>query len=383
MRTVIGIVPILLYFLFGGISEAMFAQSDLKFNGQVSTWTGLNAGSDLPVLAGGRYLPEVSFGVGRQDTSYFDAELSVNAFANSQFQPFDTFLNSSGLRPYRAWVRYSTAQWEVRAGLQKINFGSASILRPMMWFDQIDPRDPLQLTNGVYGVLGRYYFTNNANIWLWGLYGNEARKGWEQTLTVKTQPEFGGRVQIPVPKGEMALTYHHRTAQSLNLPFDSLRLGEIPENRIGIDGKWDVGVGLWFEASYISKRKFVGSLTHQGLFNLGIDYTFGLGNGLNVMAEQLITAYDEEAVAFENPSTLTAATLSYPLGFYDNLTGVIYYDWAGKNLFTFVNYSHQFKLLSLNLIGYWNPNNTQIIQQDEGANTFTGRGFQVMLVYNH
>ncbi|MFK7921405.1 MAG: hypothetical protein AB8H47_05585 [Bacteroidia bacterium] len=383
MRKSIYILTFSLFFLLGGTPESMFAQNKLKYNGQVSAWAGLNPGSELPALGGIRYLPKLSYGIGRKDTSYFDFELSANAFANSQFQPFDSFLNSSSIRPYRAWIRYSTAQWEVRAGLQKINFGSASILRPMMWFDQIDPRDPLQLTNGVYGVLGRYYFVNNANIWLWGLYGNEARKGWEQTLTVKKQPEFGGRVQYPVPRGELALTYHHRTAQSLNLPFDSLREAQIPENRIGIDGKWDVGVGLWFEASYISKQKFVGSLTHQGLFNVGIDYTFGLGNGLSVMAEQLTFAYDENAFAFENPSTLTAATVTYPLGFYDNLTGVLYYDWAGQNLFTFVNYSHQFKLISLNVIGYWNPNNTQIIQQDEGANTFSGRGFQVMLVYNH
>ena len=61
----------------------------------------------------------------------------------------------------------------IEPGLQKINFGSATMLRPLMWFDQVDPRDPLQLTDGVWGVLGRYYFLNNANIWLWGLYGNK------------------------------------------------------------------------------------------------------------------------------------------------------------------------------------------------------------------
>ena len=69
-------------------------------------------------------------------------------------------------------MRYSSDQFELRLGLQKINFGSASMLRPLMWFDQMDPRDPLHLTDGVWGLLARYYFLNNANIWLWGLYGN-------------------------------------------------------------------------------------------------------------------------------------------------------------------------------------------------------------------
>jgi len=110
-------------------------------------------------------------------------------------------------KPYRFWARYSAKQVELRIGLQKINFGSASMLRPLMWFDQVDPRDPLMLTDGVWGILGRYYFLNNANIWLWGLYGNDNRKGWEIFNSQKTIPEFGGRLQIPVPKGESGFSF--------------------------------------------------------------------------------------------------------------------------------------------------------------------------------
>merc|ERR1712127_1137306 len=106
----------------------------------------------------------------------------------------------------------NTNQFELRVGLQKIDFGSASLLRPIQWFNQIDPRDPLQLTNGVYGVLGRYYFLNNANIWLWTLYGNEKTRGFDALETNKKVPEFGGRIQYPTKKGEIALSYHHRSA---------------------------------------------------------------------------------------------------------------------------------------------------------------------------
>lgn len=41
----------------------------------------------------------------------------------------------------------------------------------------------MQLTNGVYGILGRYYFANNANIWFWTLMGNEKTRGFEVILT--------------------------------------------------------------------------------------------------------------------------------------------------------------------------------------------------------
>ena len=44
---------------------------------------------------------------------------------------------------------------EVNKGVQKFK----AILA-----EDIDPRDPLQLTNGVWGLLGRYYFMNNANL---------------------------------------------------------------------------------------------------------------------------------------------------------------------------------------------------------------------------
>ena len=284
---------------------------------------------------GGRYLPELSYGTGRPDTQYVDFEVSANIYGNAFINPFDSAIANGNILPYRAFARFSTAQFELRAGLQKISFGSASVLRPLMWFDQIDPRDPLRITNGVWGVLGRYYFINNANIWAWALYGNQTQKGWEQIQTNKRIPEFGGRIQYPVKHGEIALSWHHRRADSRHLGIDSLSFSTIPENRIGIDGKWDLKVGLWFEGSYIRKKANLGFLTNQLLLNGGIDYTFGLGNGLNIILEQLVFAYDEKAFAFENPRTLTASTLSYPLGLFDNISSVIYYDWQGENLFTF------------------------------------------------
>ncbi|MDR1585772.1 MAG: hypothetical protein LBS07_06360, partial [Prevotellaceae bacterium] len=101
---------------------------------------------------------------------------------------------------------------EVRLGLQKINFGSAQLFRPLMWFDAIDPRDPLQMTDGVWGGLFRYYFQNNANFWLWTLYGNDEVKGWETAPSAQSLPEIGGRVQLPLKQGEVALSYHLREA---------------------------------------------------------------------------------------------------------------------------------------------------------------------------
>ena len=45
----------------------------------------------------------------------------------------------------------------------------------------------------------RYYFQNNANAWLWMLMGNDETKGWETIPSDGKIPEFGGRMQLPVP----------------------------------------------------------------------------------------------------------------------------------------------------------------------------------------
>ncbi len=179
-------------------------------------------------------------------------EASLNIYGTIAAHPFDTANYNGDIAFYRAWVRYSSSHWELRAGLQKINFGSATLLRPLMWFDQIDPRDPLQLTNGVWGLLSRYYFPNNANLWLWALYGNEKPRPWDIGKTNQWIPEAGGRFQYPVPKGEIALSYHYRNADTRDLGPAIPVYEKVPENRIGLDGKIDLAVGLWLEGTWIT-----------------------------------------------------------------------------------------------------------------------------------
>ena len=360
-----------------------FAQQKAQFKGQLMSWANYRDGHDPYLWVGARYLPEFSYQIGKEDTSLFDVEVSANIVGNTGFPPFDTAFTSGNISPYRAWLRYSTQQLELRVGLQKINFGSATTLRPLMWFDQIDPRDPLQLTNGVWGALGRYYFLNNANIWVWALYGNENRKGFESTQTYKKHPEVGGRFQFPVQSGEFGISYHHRTANSEKLGIDSLRFARIPENRIGIDGKWDLVVGLWIEASYTQKQQNLSFLTNQTLVNAGTDYTFGLGNGLNVVLEQLVFAFDDKPFAFQNPRAFTAMTMSYPLGLFDNISSVLYYDWSSQSLFSFVNWQRSFNKFMLYTMAYWNPTDVQLPQQNGFTNPFSNKGVQVMVVFNH
>jgi hypothetical protein len=271
---------------------------------------------------------------------------------------------------------------ELRFGLQKINFGSATLLRPLMWFDQVDPRDPLQLTDGVWGGLMRYYFMNNANLWLWVLYGNDKVKGWEWVHSNRHIPEFGGRLQLPLPLGEAAISYHHRVADSRYLDPQIPALDRIPENRLGLDARFDKVVGFWFEGTWVYISKDMGELTNQINLNLGLDYTFGWGNGLGIIAEHLVTSYDEKVLGFTNTINMSALSMSYPFGMFDTIDTIVFFSWKDQKWYNFINWSKQYDAIALNMMAYWNPDDYNMPLQGNAENLFGGKGIQLMLIYN-
>ena len=374
---------VILLFLFF-LHIKLYSQENFPviFQGQASLWANINLDTEIPARAGARYIPQLNLQILEQGNHKIDFELSANINGNTLLS-LDSTEYSGNIKPYRIWLRYSTTQFEIRAGLQKINFGSAHMLRPLMWFDQMDPRDPLQLTDGVWSLLARYYFTNNVNIWLWGLYGNEGPKTWEIGTTPPRSPEFGGRFQTPIPRGEAAISFHHRESDISDLDFFVEQADNVPENRLGVDARWDVEIGLWVEGAWIHKSENMGMFTHQKLFNVGADYTFSLGNGITAAAEQLLYSMDEKALQFDNINHLTALSFSYPAGIFDNISTILYFDWKQNNMYSFLNWQHQLDRMSFYLMAFWNPQTFSLPQQNETTQLFSGRGFQLMLVYNH
>jgi len=377
---------LLLFFVTGKIdaqTENSNTKINLSFKGQFSSWENINPGISFPSNTGGRYIPQFNFNINPEGESLIDFEASANIYGSMALDPFDAAEFNAKIKPYRFWARYSTHQLELRAGLQKINFGSASLLRPLMWFDQVDPRDPLKLTDGVWGVLGRYYFLNNANVWLWSLLGNDNRKGWEVIPSKKNIPEFGGRIQLPVPRGEAAFSFHRRTADASRIAPMAQNSNEFPENRFGFDTKLDLTVGLWLEGAWINKRENVGFYTNQEMLNAGMDYTFGIGNGLTVVFEQLLALYDEKPFGTEQQLSFSTLNLSYSLGLFDDLSLIFYYDWTNNSVYNFINWQKQFNKITLFAMGYINPKNYSIPTQGTGENIFAGSGLQFMIVFNH
>ena len=145
--------------------------AQFEFDGQLLGQTSLSLDKQSFKFLGARYLPSLNFKKKTDSLSSFAVQVSGNFSATRFLTPKKNNESSSSIDPYRIWLRYQVKNWEFRAGLQKIDFGVAQLLRPIQWFNQIDPRDPLGLTNGVNGLLIRHYFKNNSNLWVWGLYG--------------------------------------------------------------------------------------------------------------------------------------------------------------------------------------------------------------------
>lgn len=372
---------LLLSLLFGRAIVLGQNSVQQRFSGQLSAMQAWSPQQGAAHFSAGRYLPNYfaarSWDSSRQGLD-LEAALNVSAYAS-----YLGGSSAASIRPYRFWLRYTAPNLELRLGLQKIDFGSAQLLRPLQWFHQIDPRDPLALTNGVYAFLGRYYFKQNANLWLWALYGNSQQRGVDLLKTEGGRPEFGGRFQLPLPKGELALSYHYRWAQSDSSLAYLFNMGPLPEHRWSLDGKWDLGVGIWWEAVQIYRPQGLGPFRAVQQLNLGLDYTFALGNGLNCSAEYLFLGYGQELFRPALSAHSLAVQTNYPLGLYDQFS-LIYIQSFGGQIGGQLSYSHQFKYLSAYLIGGYNPRVGSLnVQQNDLSQQFLGWSLRLVLAYNY
>ena len=347
---------------------------DYDLRGQLSAYH-LEARRDGERVHGSgiRYIPIFELAQELPGAAFIDIEASLNAWAATGSYMDDDY----DAELYRLKLRFATARSETRLGLQKINFGPGRLLRPLRWFDRLDPRDPLQITEGVYALRFRYTAQNNTNLWLWGLYGNDEPKGYEMLPSADDRPELGGRLQIPAGPGELAVTAHNRLAEP-PLRF----LHNIEETRIALDGRWDIHIGLWFEAVLQRQESEELETTWSETLMIGTDYTFGIGSGLHLLVEHMATGVTRE---FPEPdwiedSHMSAFMVGYPIGYLDYVQAIGYYDWENDDYYQFASWQRTWDNLALNLSFFHNPERT-------GAGLASamtaGTGGQIILLYNH
>lgn len=359
--------------------------SSLVFMGQLTGWTVLQFSEPVNIQSGGRFVPTLTgmYDLSGQKMIDFEASLNIQGAIDFNGVRYDTA--TAHCKPYRVWMRYHGNRWELRGGLQKINFGTAKIFRPLMWFDRMDVRDPIQLTDGVYGLLGKYFFPNSANIWLWTLIGNDKPKGFEFLGSTRWIPEAGGRIQIPLGPGELAFSTHFRQVDMGTLSTVIPTERYLTEKRFGMDGKWDIGIGLWFEASTtIMQRNNHALPRYQDFLNVGADYTIPLGNGVGMTAEYFRYHAGETFYRQGNSTGITGMMLDYPLSMIDHVSAMVFYVSGQQLWFNYLSYKRSYDQLDFYLIGFWNPEiNLRIGSlQHSQRNLFAGKGLQLMIDYH-
>lgn len=347
----------------------------LGVRGQLSAWY-LDARDDgVRAWSGGaRYIPSLTLSIesgGRL--------LDIEALANLDWTDGDPAPEDDlEAELYRLKLRYATWHTETRIGLQKINFGPARLLRSLMWFDRVDPRDPLALTDGVWGARFRYTSDANVGLWLWGLYGNDETKGVELFPSEDDEPEFGGRLQAPLGSGEIAASAHTRLVDG-----SSMMLGEFREHRVALDGRWDVEVGLWVEAVLGRYDNRLLPFRWRQSGTAGVDYTIPVGNGIYVLAEHMAVSLADEIGESDVDTDYSACMVTYQLGILDALTFIGYFSWDTERFSPYASWRRAWDRLELNLIFFdykEADTGTALLARETPV---TGLGGQVVLIYNH
>jgi hypothetical protein len=364
----ISLIVIIISCLPGFISMTM--GQDFNFHGQISAWGTALKINEWNNSTGIRYIPQLNYSYTFDENNLLNGEILLNTFYNSDFKS-DNF----NFKLYRAIVRYTTTQSETQIGLQKINFGPAQLLRTLMWFDSVDPRDPLKLTDGVYGIRYKYSFMNNSIAWLWGLYGNDETKGYELFPTAKKIPEFGGRYQLQIPLGEAGLTLHTR---EVNTGLFNYR-----ENRYALDGRWDIGIGAWFESALQQSQTTLIPFQWNKMITLGGDYTFSVGNGIYFLVEHMTSIASDRMWGDNSDRKISAVMATYPLSVLDNIAVQEYYDWEGKNIYQYYQWQRTYDNWIINLGLFHYPKNGGSIFEGSSTAPSAGYGAQLMLVYNY
>lgn len=351
-----------------------------RFQGQLSGWSSVTStGSEEAAWnAGIRYLPELSWELARYRQFNFDTDISGNLYGSASGE------SAGAVKPYRAWVRMATHRFEARLGLQRIDFGPAKLLRALMWFDRRDPRDPLQLTDGVWGLRMRYDFDNLASLWTWGLYGQNHTKGLEFIPSKKQSLEYGGRLQYPVGSGEIGVTLHHRSVDAMAVnPALTAGGRSVAENRFGLDGIWDVGVGLWFESALIHANYAMESFKWQSFLTVGSDYTIAIGNGLHLLGEHMLFTMSDIPFDLKQKTQISAMMLSYPLNMLDQIAFYSVFTWDPGVAYHYISWQRTYDrwMIYVSLFGRMGKSSISLLNQPLA--TLGDKGIQLMIIFNH
>lgn len=345
----------------------------LEFHGQALGWSIFNARDAQDSEFGLRFFSKFNLSQPLSQNLTLQSNLTLDGRFNQVISDDVNLEQNSHFQIYRFWLRLQSQQMELRIGRQKINFGPARYLRSLMWFDKIDPRDPLQLTPGVDALLFRYFWLNNANLWCWSIYDGGQALGLDRSRGQKDAWQFGGRFQYPLPSAELAVTFHQK-----KIVYQTGHHGI--ERRLALDGFWDVGPGLWFESSFSRSSVPDSLLPIAHYLTLGSDYTFEVGNGLHCSAELLSISLSKKFWPSVEHLTFVALELDYPLTLLDQILLLSLYSDRNQTLVHYLNWQRAYDNWLIYLSLFYS--NKSLSFYGNRAVPLVDRGLRLLVVFN-
>lgn len=324
-----------------------------------------------------RYLPAIEYQNSLSETWDYDLEVRWQFQWGGQLDA----LGQSSIQeePYRIALNLQSKHTEYIIGLQKINFGPARILRPLMWFDSINPTDPLELTSGVTGLSATFHndFGWSSQVWLL-LPGDPI--GWEGLSDQEGTIETGGRISIPNEMGQLGISTNWRIADaSLISPNDP----DLYEGRIGVDGFWDVGIGLWVESVYKNQQFSDDPFLQQMQTTIGADYTFWVGNGILLTTEHMMINIWDSPVMDDKNVVMSTLMASYSPTMFDQISLMFFMDWESETPLAYLSWGQTYDSFRFTLGAFYSEGN-EMQNNDSGLNSgFSGKGLQLTVAYNH
>ena len=353
---------------------SLSAESSTAVSGELTGWSTFSSdGKNSPIVAL-RYIPHLAANGKLLDLVTWDLDLAAHLLVTYERLNND-FHGDSQAKLYRGWVRLSDEKNELRVGLQKLNFGPGKILRPLQWFDHMDPKDPTKFTLGVQGALLRRYFDNNANLWVWSLLGNRDPVGPVPLVTRSGKAEYGARLQLPLLTGEVGLSVHQRQIEWGKMVSD--------ERRLGVDGVFDIGIGAWFEAmtTQLDSHPFLPK--DVLIATVGGDYTLPIGNGLYLSIEAMV--HRTNASAQQNPDErwLLALGPSYPISLWDQIRLVAVTSMQGEGGNYDLNWQRKYDNALLAAGLFFNELAPEAAVSRASLRAEVQKGIKLLIQYNH
>ena len=121
----------------------------------------------------------------------------------------------------------------------------------------------------------------------------------------------------------------------------------------------------------------------QSMLTVGSDYTLAVGNGLTVTGEHFVYNMNDKPLSTDSAVQMTGVMAMYPLGLFDNISGIAFYSWDAELSYFFISWQRTYDDWTINLNTFFSSNSDSRFSFGQSFSGFNNSGFQLILIFNH